>query len=97
MGTIMPINIVASCSEDKTVLSWTQTKAGGVWQLTLLNVFDAPVWRVSWSVMGNILAVSSGDSMVMLWKAALDTMTWSQVATVDHAAESSTVPQQESS
>jgi len=92
----MPINIVASCSEDKTVLIWTQTEAGGVWQPTLLNVFDAPVWRVSWSVTGNILAVSSGDNTVTLWKAALD-MTWSQVATVDHAAESATAPQQESS
>jgi hypothetical protein len=30
------------------------------------------VWRVSWSVMGNILAVSQGDNRVSLWKEALD-------------------------
>jgi len=28
------------------------------------------VWRVSWSVMGNILAVSQGDQKVSLWKEA---------------------------
>ena len=79
-----PVNIVASCSEDKTVIIWMQTEAGGVWQPTLLNTFDAPVWRVSWSVTGNILALSSGDNTVTLWKAALDG-TWSQVSTVDSA------------
>lgn len=26
------------------------------------------VWRVSWSVSGNVLAVSSGDGKVSLWK-----------------------------
>lgn len=31
-----------------------------------------PVWRVSWSVTGNILAVSSGESDVTLYKEELD-------------------------
>jgi hypothetical protein len=26
------------------------------------------VWKVSWSIMGNILAVSQGDNKVSLWK-----------------------------
>ncbi len=30
--------------------------------------FSAPVWRVSWSATGTILAVSSGDDVVTLWK-----------------------------
>jgi len=82
------IDVIASCSEDRTVLVWTQ-KAGegeegepGPWQPTLLNTFEEPVWKLSWSVTGNILAVSSGDSTVTLWKAGLDG-TWSQVDTVD--------------
>ena len=34
--------------------------------------FDKPVWRVSWSITGNVLAVSTGDQEVTLWKESLD-------------------------
>ncbi|GAA5842975.1 hypothetical protein JCM3766R1_001648 [Sporobolomyces carnicolor] len=33
--------------------------------------FGDVVWRVSWSVAGNVLAVSSGDGKVSLWKESL--------------------------
>jgi WD40 repeat protein len=57
----MPVNTIASCSEDRSVLIWTQDEAGeGAWTPTLLHTFDSPVWRVSWSTTGNVLAVSSG-------------------------------------
>ena len=88
-------DVIASCSEDKTVIIW---KRGGEddgnqnsdddskkWTPTVLHAFDDPVWRVSWSVTGNILAVSSGDSTVTLWKEGLDG-TWSQVSQVDDVA-----------
>lgn len=64
-------NMVASCSEDQTVLIWEQ-KDGGDWKPTLLHQYEAPVWRVSWSITGNLLAVSSGDSDVSLWKTSLE-------------------------
>lgn len=80
----IPQNVVASCSEDRTVLIWTQTTSGGVWQPSLLNTFEAPVWRVSWSVTGSILAVASGDNTVTLWKCGLDG-TWSQVSNTEEA------------
>jgi len=71
--SVMPnVNMVASCSEDRTVLIWTQTGPNEEWKATLLHTFDAPVWRVSWSVTGHILAVSSGDSNVALWKKGID-------------------------
>jgi len=76
-------NSVASCSEDHSVIIWTQT--GGLnatWEPMMLNKFDEPVWRLSWSVTGNILAVSSGDSTVTLWKQNLD-KTWGQVSMVE--------------
>jgi protein transport protein SEC13 len=76
------VNVVASCSEDKTVLIWTQNTKDSEWKPTLLNKFDDPVWRVSWSVTGHMLAVSSGDSDVTLWKAGLDGK-WSKMETVD--------------
>lgn len=75
-------NMVASCSEDRTVLIWKQTEENGEWKATLLNTFDSPVWRVSWSVTGHLLAVSSGDADVTLWKAGLDEK-WTQVSTVE--------------
>jgi protein transport protein SEC13 len=78
-------NTVASASEDGTVLVWRQTpESGGEWRASLLRKFPDPVWRVSWSVTGHLLAVSSGDSSVTLWKEGLDG-TWSEVGTVDDA------------
>lgn len=71
-GSGLPENIIASCSEDKQVFIWTQSEEHGPWESVLLHTFDAPVWRVSWSVTGNVLAVSSGDHKVSLWKETLD-------------------------
>ena len=91
-GLVPNHNIVASCSEDGSVIIWKQepvsdedeSKSGGLqfseWKPTLLHTFDEPVWRVSWSVTGHLLAVSSGDCQVTLWKAGLDGQ-WSQVKT----------------
>ncbi len=76
---------ISGCSEDRTVLIWTQSEKGGEWKPTLLNAFDAPVWRVSWSVTGHMLAVSSGDSDVTIWKAGLDG-TWKQMSSVQDNA-----------
>jgi protein transport protein SEC13 len=69
---IPDVNMVASCSEDRTVLIWTQRGKDKEWKASVLHTFDAPVWRVSWSVTGHILAVSSGDANVALWKKGLD-------------------------
>jgi protein transport protein SEC13 len=75
-------NIVASCSEDRTVIIWTQKGGQGhAWKPVLLNTFSDPVWRVSWSVTGSILAVSSGDNNVTLWKQTMEG-TWVQVSSV---------------
>ena len=59
---------IASCSQDKTVRIWTSTSATpDEWTCTKLD-FDAALWRVSWSLSGNVLAVSGGDNRVSLWK-----------------------------
>lgn len=81
---LLPLqNVVASCSEDKKVLIWTQDGgADAAWKSTLLHEFEAPVWRVSWSLTAQMLAVSSGDNDVSLWRAGLDG-TWSQMSTTD--------------
>uniref|UniRef100_A0A7S1GJP6 Protein transport protein SEC13 n=1 Tax=Cyclophora tenuis TaxID=216820 RepID=A0A7S1GJP6_CYCTE len=85
---ILPnVNTIASCSEDGTVLIWTQEGRDEDWNPVLLNSFESPVWKVSWSVTGHMLAVSSGDSDVSLWKAGLDG-SWSKMSTVDDNAAS---------
>mmetsp|Transcript_9245 Transcript_9245/g.13982 ORF Transcript_9245/g.13982 Transcript_9245/m.13982 type:complete len:444 (+) Transcript_9245:29-1360(+) len=68
---------IASCSEDGSVLIWTQTFSDSdenppFEKTTLPLPNNGPVWRVSWSTTGNILAVSSGENSVSLWKETLD-------------------------
>ena len=41
--------------------------------------WQVPVWRVSWSITGNILAVSDGKDNVTLWKEAVDGQ-WQQIS-----------------
>merc|ERR1712243_145868 len=43
------------------------------------------VWHVSWSVPGNILAVSGGDNKVSLWKETLDEQ-WQCISDVSKGA-----------
>ncbi|WFD29775.1 GTPase-activating protein S13 [Malassezia sp. CBS 17886] len=68
---------LATASQDRTVIIWTQNGANGPWTKTALqpktnpadpSKFPDTVWRVSWSVSGNVLAVSCGDGKVSLWK-----------------------------
>lgn len=79
------LNMLASCSDDGSVLIWRQAAAGEEWHAEALPTFPAPVWRVSWSVTGNVLAVSCGDNSVTLWKENLAGK-WQQVSTVPDPA-----------
>jgi protein transport protein SEC13 len=53
----------------------------GQWESKELK-FDAVIWRVSWSLSGNVLAVSSGDNKVSLWKENLKGE-WECVKTIE--------------
>jgi len=79
----LPTGTIATCSEDKSVIIWTEEPNGMFKKAHRLN-FDHKVWRVSWSVMGNILAVSQGDNKVSLWKESLDG-TWKNLTSVKDA------------
>ncbi|KAL6139666.1 hypothetical protein ACLB2K_057968 [Fragaria x ananassa] len=78
----LPKSTIASCSQDGTVVIWTVAKEGDQWQGKVLNDFKTPVWRVSWSLTGNLLAVADGNDEVTLWKESVDGE-WQQVSTVD--------------
>lgn len=43
---------------------------------------ESVVWKVSWSLSGNVLAVSTGDNKVTLWKETLKGE-WEKVSTVE--------------
>ncbi|KAK8853331.1 hypothetical protein IAR55_004035 [Kwoniella newhampshirensis] len=73
----LPGMYIASASQDRTVLIHTRLSPSSPWSsIPLLpNAsssqdphFPDAVWRVSWSLAGNILAVSCGDGKVSLWK-----------------------------
>jgi protein transport protein SEC13 len=76
-------SIIASCSQDCQVLIWTNDSESGTatWTEKLLHKFDDVVWHLSWSVTGNILAVSGGDNKVSLWKENLQGQ-WACVSNV---------------
>ncbi|ODQ50048.1 WD40 repeat-like protein [Saitoella complicata NRRL Y-17804] len=69
-NTGLPKSYLASSSQDKTVLIWTQSAPGEPWEKKPLKTEKFPdvVWRVSWSLSGGVLAVSCGDDSVTLWK-----------------------------
>ena len=64
----LPRSYIATASQDRTVRIWTSDAASaGQWESKVLS-FEAAGWRVSWSLSGNVLAVSGADNKVTLWK-----------------------------
>ena len=83
--TLLSKTYIASASQDKSVKIWTSTNPNetGSWILatTLKDFGDAVLWRVSWSLSGNVLAVSGSDGRVTLWKENLRGV-WECVKTI---------------
>merc|ERR1712174_122403 len=84
-------SLLASCSEDGSVIIWRKKSNEKMWNSTLLPRFDNPVWRLIWTVTGNVLAISSGEGDVTLWKQKLDG-SWKKMSTVEGEADSSAKP-----
>jgi len=82
----LPSSTIGSCSQDGTVVIWTQEWNSSSWVKKVLPKFPDVVWRLSWSVTGNILAVSSGDNKVTLWKESLDNE-WKCISQLDEDGE----------
>ncbi len=58
--------LLAACSDGGRVLLWRS--GDGFSTPTQLPPFGHPVWRLSWSPTGRLLAVTCGDNSVTLWK-----------------------------
>jgi protein transport protein SEC13 len=56
-------------AQDCQVFIWTNDSEsnGSSWSPKLLHKFNDVVWHLSWSVTGNILAVSGGDNKVSVY------------------------------
>lgn len=77
---------LASGGEDGKVLVWRKPEGSDAWETEVLGEFGGPVWRVSWSVTGTILAVSQGDDAVSLWEES-DAGGWERVKEVEKGAD----------
>ena len=92
-STAVPTNTVASCGQDGMCIIWTQEKVDGEWTPQLLKKFSSGVWRVSWSLTGNILGVATGDNKTSLWKETVDKK-WVELSEEQAAEPSAPEPQQ---
>lgn len=61
-------DVVASCSEDNKVKIWRREVGREEWTLKQQIDLGVPAWKVSWSPIGNMLAVSGGDNVVQVFK-----------------------------
>ncbi|WVZ66516.1 hypothetical protein U9M48_015724 [Paspalum notatum var. saurae] len=69
---------IASGSQDGKVVIWTKEKDGDKWEGKLIHDFGLPVWRISWSLTGNILSIAAGENNINLWKEGSDGQ-WEEV------------------
>ncbi|EDN05295.1 protein transport protein SEC13 [Histoplasma mississippiense (nom. inval.)] len=80
--SILSKSYIASASQDKTVRIWTSDPSNpNEWTSQHLE-FDCVLWRVSWSLSGNVLAISGGDNKVSLWKENLKGQ-WEKVKDIE--------------
>lgn len=79
----LPSTIIASCSQDGSVVIWSQDSTSTSWSKKVLPKFPDVVWRVSWSITGNILAVAGGDNKVTLWKESPSDSEWKCISSLD--------------
>ena len=78
----LPTNTIATASQDKTVVIWRE-KEKDVWESIRVIDFKTVVpWSVSWSVTGSILAISTDENKVHLYKESLEG-NWEEVKQIN--------------
>ncbi|KAG7531722.1 hypothetical protein FFLO_04164 [Filobasidium floriforme] len=81
----LPGEYIATCGQDRTVQIHFRPSPTSAWTSTKLlphgsdnpdPLFPDAVWRVSWSLAGNVLAVACADGKVTLWKEVIGGKGW---------------------
>ncbi|KAI9220515.1 protein transporter sec-13 [Blastocladiella britannica] len=78
----VPVTYLASCGQDKAVFVWTRAAGDASWTRKSVGQFEEVVWRVSWSIAGDVLAVAAGDNKVTLWRESAGGE-WEKVSTLE--------------
>ena len=73
----LPKSTIATAGQDGRLMVWNE-KSRGQWENVLVKEFEGAVWRVSWSVSGNLLSASDASGNVTLWKEVVDGK-WQQI------------------
>lgn len=70
--SVLNKSYIASVGQDSQCVIWTkdQESKDNEWKQTVLkeNKFDDVLWRASWSLSGDVLALSGGDNRITLWR-----------------------------
>lgn len=77
-------NLIASCSQDRSVLLWKLDGSTWTKQPLASEPFGDTVWSLSWSMAGNLLAVTCGDNTVSLWRET-PSGTWERISKTDQS------------
>lgn len=78
----LPYDTIASASQDGTVFIWNKKPSDSDWKKSSIDLEPKEtVWRLSWSLTGNIIAVTSGDNNVTLWKESHEN-SWMQIHSI---------------
>jgi len=84
----LPNNTIASCSQDGSVIIWAQDDTNTAFHsVPLKKKSSEPAYRVSWSITGNLLAVSTGDNKVSLYKESYETPGWYPIYSMDETGQ----------
>lgn len=87
-------SILASCSLDCKVIIWRKNeKENGQWTSQILHKFNSAIWHLSWSINGNILAISGADNQVSLWKETAEG-NWACISDVEKGVTKAVINQQ---
>ena len=62
----LPYELIASCSEDRTVKIFKKNNKG--WIESKVIKFKVSVWKVSWSLVGDLLAIATADNFVYVYE-----------------------------
>ena len=62
----LPYNLVATCTDNCEVHIYKHTE--GKWTQSTRIKSKLPVWKASWSLLGNLLAVSAANNVVNVYE-----------------------------